>query len=124
MISASQEDNAMDFCLREPQEHALEAAPSLLNPIDWFFDAGDQRLTVRIELGVSSREVAVHDLAVNKAALQVSSDQIHAAYSAPLTRGVGEERTRRGVAKGRRPSLVEVDARLQRVALHAESRLG
>ena len=60
-----------------------------------FFDAGDQRLTVRVELGVSSREVAVHDLAVNKAALQISSDQIHAAYSAPLTRGVGEERTRR-----------------------------
>ena len=92
---------------------------SLLNSIDWFFDAGDQRLTVRVELGVSSREVAVHDLAVNKAALQISSDQIDAAHAATLTRGVGEERACRGVAKGRRPSLVKVNARLQRVALHA-----
>jgi len=90
--------------------------------IDRFFNAGDQRLAVRVELHVSSRKVAVDNLAVDEAALQISSNQIDAAHAASLTRGVGEERARRGVAKGRRPSLVKVDSRLQRVGLREAQR--
>ena len=64
----------------------------LLYAIYRFFDTGDQRLTVGVELDVAGRKVAVDDLAVDEAALQVSGDQIYAAHAATLARGVGEER--------------------------------
>ena len=61
----------------------------LLYAIYRFFDTGDQRLTVGVVLDVAGRKVAVDNLAVDEAALQVSGDQIHAAHAATLARGVG-----------------------------------
>ena len=59
-----------EAALDEPREqHALEAAACLLDPVDRLDDLGDERHAVLVELGVAGGQVAVDLLAVEEAPL-------------------------------------------------------
>ena len=81
----------LEALLLEPrEEHALEAAPSLLDAIDGLLDASQLGAALIIELLPPGRQMAVDDLALHEAALEVRGNQVGAANFAAIARRVRE----------------------------------
>jgi hypothetical protein len=105
------------------EQHALKATAGLLYAIDRLLDLSEFRSTLRIELGVTHREMGEDYLSIDEAALKVGSDEINATHATPKAGSEGEEGSSRRMPECCREHLLVVNACFQRRALDAEPRL-
>ena len=106
------------------EQHALEASPGLLDPINRLEDFGYSRPAFGVELRVTDGEVAVDDFPFDEPTLEIGRHQVDAAHLAAVASGVSEQRARGRVTQCGRENLLVIDAFFKGSTLYAEPSFG